>query len=131
MAHQTRWRDPPPGPQTSSAFFAECWEKAPRVFKATPARAALTARLTTLPSLLAWVRDVEAAGDGESPLMFGRDVNAARYRDGARETPSNGLGEAGSADLQALHDDEGCTLQVRARLGGGRYGGWGLCELAL
>jgi hypothetical protein len=114
---------PPPSPpphlpplplnQTSATFFSECWERAPRVFKATPERAALAARLTTLPSLLAWLREEEAACDGESPLAFGRDVNAARYRDGVRQTPSEGLGEAGSADLKALHDDDGCTLQAR------------------
>jgi hypothetical protein len=80
------------------------------VFKATPARAALARRLTTLPTLLAWLKELEAEG-GASPLLFGRDVNAARYRDGVRETP-NGPGEADAAALKVLHDQEGCTLQV-------------------
>lgn len=99
-------------PETSAKFFAECWERQPRVFRATPQRAALAASLTTLPSLLKWVAAQEAADpSGESPLLFGRDVNAARYRDGVRETP-NGEDEAGSEALRSLHDDDGCTLQV-------------------
>lgn len=82
------------------------------MFKATPGRRALAASLTTLPSLLAWVKRQEAADPrGASPLLFGRDVNAARYTDGARETP-NGEDEAGSEALRSLHDDDGCTLQV-------------------
>ncbi|KAI8475926.1 MAG: cupin superfamily protein-domain-containing protein [Monoraphidium minutum] len=103
-------------PEKASTFFAECWERAPRVFKATPARAALARCLTTLPSLLAWLRDQEAVAGGGSPLLFGTDVNAARYTGGVRETP-NGVGPAGSAALQALHDQGGCTLQARGRAG--------------
>jgi hypothetical protein len=104
-----------PSPQTADAFFADCWERRPRVFKATPARAALAARLTTLPTLLGWLAAAERAGGGRSPLRFARDVNAARYLDGVRETP-NGVGDAGAEELKALHDEDGCTLQVRLAL---------------
>jgi len=104
--------------QTSAKFFADCWERKPCVFKATPKRAALAATLTTLPSLLSWIKTHEAQEGCLSPLMFGRDVNAARYRDGERETP-NGAAEAGSEELRVLHDEGGCTLQVRACCGGG------------
>lgn len=53
--------------------------------------------------------------------MFGRDINAARYRDGIRETP-NGPGAADSDTLRKLHDEEGCTVQVGAD-GQGNEGG--------
>ncbi|GBF91033.1 bifunctional lysine-specific demethylase and histidyl-hydroxylase [Raphidocelis subcapitata] len=98
-------------PETSAAFFADCWERRPRLFKATPARATLAARLTTLPTLLAWLAAAEAADGGRSPLRFGRDVNAARYQNGVRETP-NGVGDAAAEELKTLHDEEGCTLQI-------------------
>lgn len=114
--------------QDPGKFLESYWEQSPAVFRATPERVALFRDMCSLPTVLSWLRAREKKRAG--PLEFGVDVNAARYRDGVRETP-NGLpaarGEqsserrcseeggrdtADAATLGCLHDDEGCTLQL-------------------
>lgn len=48
-----------------------------------------------------------AAGE---PLLFGEDVNAARYVDGERETPNEEVADAGT--IKQLFLEGGCTMQV-------------------
>ncbi|KAF8073009.1 RIOX2 [Scenedesmus sp. PABB004] len=94
-------------PESPETFLSKYWEQQPAVFRATPERAALFQGLCSLPALLAWLRAREAKA---GPLEFGVDVNAARYRDGVRETPNGDVADA--ATLQRLHNERGCTLQL-------------------
>lgn len=70
--------------QDPTAFRATCWEQRPRVFKATPERAAFFKGLLSLPHYLELARRREASG--RQPFHCAVDVNAARYRQGKRET---------------------------------------------
>lgn len=95
-------------PEARSTFFSKYWEQQPLVSRATPARAALCQGLScTFPTFINWLKQREKKS---GPLEFGVDVNAARYRDGTRETPNGEVADA--ATLSTLHNSEGCTLQV-------------------
>jgi hypothetical protein len=80
--------------QDPDAFFKGNWEQKPAVFKATPERVALFQGLCSFPSVLNWLKQREKKA---GPLAFGVDVNAARYKNGVRETPN---GEVRSFSLQ-------------------------------
>lgn len=79
-------------------FFDKYWEKQPGVFKATPGRMALFQGMCSLPTLLNWLRQREKK---QGPLEFAVDVNAARYRDGTRETPNGEVRTRGTCSTQA------------------------------
>eukprot|EP00879_Flechtneria_rotunda_P000471 GHRR01000573.1.p1 GENE.GHRR01000573.1~~GHRR01000573.1.p1 ORF type:complete len:692 (+),score=292.63 GHRR01000573.1:55-2076(+) len=94
-------------PQTADAFHTDNWEQQPAVFKATPERIALFQGLCSLPAVLNWLKQREKKA---GPLEFGVDVNAARYKDGVRENPNGDVADADT--LEALHNLQGCTLQL-------------------
>lgn len=94
-------------PETRQTFFSTHWEKQPAVFRATPGRVALFQGMCSFPTVINWLKQREKKS---GPLEFGVDVNAARYRDGTRETPNGEVADA--ATLSQLHNHEGCTLQL-------------------
>ncbi|WIA29285.1 hypothetical protein OEZ86_011790 [Tetradesmus obliquus] len=94
-------------PEDPDTFFKGNWEQKPAVFKATPERVALFQGLCSFPAVINWLKQREKKA---GPLAFGVDVNAARYKKGVRETPNGEVADASA--LKALHDDEGCTLQL-------------------
>ena len=71
--------------QNRREFFEGKWEQQPAVFKATSERIALFQGLCTFPAIVNWLKQREKKS---GPLEFGVDVNAARYKDGVRETPN-------------------------------------------
>lgn len=74
----------PSRPKDPAAFRTATWEQRPRVFKATPERVAFFQGLLSLPHYLDLARRREASRKG--PFQCALDVNAARYRQGRRET---------------------------------------------
>jgi hypothetical protein len=70
--------------QDVGEFFRENWEKRPRVFRNAFTDSFFADRLS-FPRLLDLVQRL--AGEDDA-LDFGLDINAARYRDGVRETPN-------------------------------------------
>lgn len=78
--------------QDPAAFKASHWEQRPRVFKATPERAAFFRGLLALPHYLDLARRREGQG---RPFHCAADVNAARYRNGRRETLTVEVGAVG------------------------------------
>lgn len=94
--------------QARSTFFSKYWEQQPLVSRATPARAALCQGLScTFPTFINWLKQREKKS---GPLEFGVDVNAARYRDGTRETPN---GEVRCPPPPLVPVDTHCTLPTR------------------
>lgn len=83
--------------QDPEEFFNGDWEQQPAVLKATPERIALFQGLCSYPAVINWLKQREKKS---GPLEFGADVNAARYKDGVRETPN---GEVGSG-VAPLHE---------------------------
>lgn len=71
--------------QNGKEFLAGKWEQKPAIFKATPDRLALVHGLCTFPAVINWLKQREKKS---GPLEFAVDVNAARYKDGIRETPN-------------------------------------------
>eukprot|EP00775_Hariotina_reticulata_P000580 gene580-859_t len=94
-------------PEDPDTFFAKHWEQQPAVFKATSERTALVQGLCSFPAVVNWLKQRQQRA---GPLEFGVDVNAARYKDGVRETPNGEVADAET--LQTLHSSEGCTLQL-------------------
>eukprot|EP00882_Tetradesmus_deserticola_P009776 GHRQ01010328.1.p2 GENE.GHRQ01010328.1~~GHRQ01010328.1.p2 ORF type:complete len:219 (+),score=69.53 GHRQ01010328.1:315-971(+) len=94
-------------PEDPGSFFERNWEQKPAVFKATAERVALFQGLCSLPAVVNWLKQRQKKA---GPLAFGVDFNTARYRNGVRETPNGEVADAGG--FKALHDDEGCTLQL-------------------
>lgn len=70
--------------QDMASFKTTSWEQRPRLFKATPERVAFFKGLLSLPHYLELARRREATGRGA--FRCAKDVNAARYRQGKRET---------------------------------------------
>lgn len=69
--------------QSVDTFQTTSWEQQPRLFKATPERVAFFRGLLSLPHYLELARRREASGRF---FHCAKDVNAARYRQGKRET---------------------------------------------
>jgi hypothetical protein len=69
--------------QDAASFMKEGFERGPAVFKATPARRALFSGLVDYAALLRLAQKLDAEND---PLLFEKDINAARYVNGKRET---------------------------------------------
>ncbi|KAA6418069.1 MAG: bifunctional lysine-specific demethylase and histidyl-hydroxylase NO66-like [Trebouxia sp. A1-2] len=84
---------------------SSAWENRPEVFKLASARTELLSALFDASTLRKVVKELEK----HDPLEFGRDLNAARYIDGKRETPNAQV--ADSKTVWGLYRD-GCTLQV-------------------
>jgi hypothetical protein len=79
--------------QDPDAFFKGNWEQKPAVFKATAERVALFQGLCSFPAVLNWLKQREKKA---GPLAFGVDVNAARYKNGVRETPNGEVRDPGA-----------------------------------
>ncbi|DBA73237.1 hypothetical protein WJX77_009828 [Trebouxia sp. C0004] len=84
---------------------SSAWENGPKVFKPASARKELLSALFDTSTFRKIVKKLEK----HDPLEFGRDLNAARYMDGKRDTPNAQV--ADSKTVWGLYRD-GCTLQV-------------------
>ncbi|KAL0045819.1 hypothetical protein WJX82_005646 [Trebouxia sp. C0006] len=84
---------------------SSAWENRPEVFKPASARTELLSALFDTSTFRKVVKKLEK----RDPLEFGRDLNAARYVDGKRETPNAQV--ADNKTVWGLYKD-GCTLQV-------------------
>ncbi|KAL4853814.1 Ribosomal oxygenase 2 [Chlorella vulgaris] len=91
----------------AASFMKKGFERGPAVFKATPARRALFSGLVDYAALLRLAQKLDAEND---PLLFEKDINAARYVNGKRET-LNGKEHADAASIEKLYMQEGCTMQ--------------------
>lgn len=70
--------------QTLKDFFGSVWEEKPRVFSNQFTTGFFPGKFS-FESLLELTDSLASEGDA---LDFGLDINAARYRDGIRETPN-------------------------------------------
>lgn len=88
------------------------------MFRATPGRVALMQGMCSFPTLINWLKQREKRHGG---LEFAVDVNAARYRDGIRETPNGEVGVFVRGDevrhqAAAPQQDHGCFPHTKAEL---------------
>lgn len=80
------------------------------LIKATPGRKAFFAGMLSIDELLQLAKERQHDRD-QHPLMFGLDVNAARYVNGQRETPNGEVGRGTPTESRAA----ACTM-LRAGL---------------
>ena len=77
--------------QGTKEFFQEVWEEKPRVFKNSFTSEKFAGKFDF--DTVLGIADKLAADD--MALAFGEDINAARYKDGVRETPNQEVRSAG------------------------------------
>mmetsp|Transcript_19114 Transcript_19114/g.53280 ORF Transcript_19114/g.53280 Transcript_19114/m.53280 type:complete len:526 (+) Transcript_19114:205-1782(+) len=96
-------------PMSCNEFFTTVWEQKPLVFHNKFTENFFCGKFS-FGSLLSIASDSPSSHTEKKPLAFGVDINAARYRDGVRETPNNEA-PVRRATLEEMYRD-GITFQL-------------------